>query len=97
VRWAGKETFWQALADRNRLAARDRLPELEPFGWIIEAFWELATCRQWTMAGPAPIPATAIWAYADRYDCPPWFSEVIERTDLAWLRMQSGGERDEGN
>lgn len=76
------------MAASGRLGARDRRPTIIPFGWLIDAFWELSTARAIGFGGVGPIPITAIWAFADRHDCPPWFAEVIQAADLDYLAAQ---------
>jgi hypothetical protein len=48
-------------------------------------FFELSTCRAFGMGGVGPIPATAIWAYVDRYRLPDWTCDAIFSLDAAWL------------
>ena len=45
------------------------------------------------MAGVGFIPATAIWAYADRYDPPDWFVDVVRAIDVD-LITRHNSERD---
>ena len=50
------------------------------------------------MGGAGLIPLTAIWAYADRYDCPTWFADVIQAADLeqaARRRAEGAGKADD--
>ncbi len=61
------------------------MPDIEGYKWIIEAWQELTTCRPYPMGAVAQIPVTAIWQYADRYEAPPWFTDVILLIDASFV------------
>lgn len=56
--------------------------------WLLQAFWELSTCRPLGFGLVGPIPATAIFAYVDRYRLPDWTIDAIYSLDSAWLGRQ---------
>jgi hypothetical protein len=59
-------------------------------------FFELSTCRAIGAGVLGPIPATAIWAYVDRYRLPDWTIDAIFSLDSAWLsRMRKAAPADE--
>jgi hypothetical protein len=62
----------------------------------MQMFFELSTCRAIGMAGFGPIPATAIWAYVDRYRLPDWTIDAIYSLDAAWLARMRKAAPDPG-
>jgi hypothetical protein len=68
----------------------DRMPNIYSVYWLVEAFYELATTRAYTMGGAASIPITAIWAWAERHSAPPWFTDAILAIDSKWIGLNSG-------
>ena len=48
----------------GRLKEDDMQPDIEPFNYYIECFFELHTCRN----GEGPIPFTAIYQFANIYN-----------------------------
>lgn len=69
---------------------------VEPFRWLLHALRELDTCRMIGPAGVGAIPATAIWDYADRYQCPLWFADVIEAADRELMAKREPVEAADG-
>jgi hypothetical protein len=57
---------------------------------MIDAFWTLSTARPIGFGAVGPIPIDVIWSYADRYDCPAWFDDVIQAVDLDYLARRAG-------
>lgn len=68
-------------------------PEIWPGDcWIAEAFWILSSDRPHTMAGPGPIPWTAVDRYAERcgvHEHSELYADlvsVLRKVDQSWLK-----------
>lgn len=78
-------------------AALDAAPDLPPgLDWYVEAFLALASCRPQGMAGPGPIPWTALDRYAQRHGIAgaefEIFEVLIAALDSAWLGWRAERE-----
>jgi hypothetical protein len=89
----GREHSYDYLHRTGRIRPEHRRPETFGSDWLAQMFHELSTCRAIGSAGIGPIPATAIWAYVDRYRMPDWTIDAIFSLDAAWLtRMRAGAD-----
>ena len=57
---------------------------LGPFAFYLNCFNELSSCRQIGFS-LGPIPITAIWSYADRYELSEDFCNLMRRMDVLYL------------
>lgn len=56
--------MYNKLIDMGRIKPEDQMPDIEPFYYYIESFFELHTCRN----NEGPIPFTAIHNFAKIYN-----------------------------
>lgn len=64
-------------------------PDVGPFSFYIEAFYELSTCRSVGM-GVGPIPFTSVLEYSRIYDVGDFeeFLYLIRRMDSRYLELE---------
>lgn len=91
-KWGDKVDFYYKLQAQNTLRAEDVAPNVEPFGFYIEAFQELSTCRS-SGFGISAIPFIAIVEYAKLYGMDEEdfedFLYVIRAMDSELIRLES--------
>lgn len=63
-------------------------PDIAGNQWLLNAFYELSTCRQIGM-DLGPIPLTAIQAYSDRHELGELFVLQIMEIDRLWLASRN--------
>lgn len=66
------------------------MPNIHGATWLIDAYCELATARQYTFAGAGPIPINIVWEWADRFNAPDWFPEAVMMIDSKFLEGANG-------
>lgn len=88
-KWEGKLDFYDQLLQSGSLVKEDEEPYIGPFGYYIECFKELNSCR--STLSLAPIPFTAIVEYARVYNIEDLdeFLYYIRRLDNLLLEKES--------
>lgn len=82
--------FYYNLQSKGLLQSKDIAPNVEPFGFYVEAFNELSSCRP-SGFGVGPIPFTAIVEYAKIYDVGDFheFLDIIRTMDAKFMEIES--------
>lgn len=62
--------------------------------WLLDSFYELSTCRTYTMGGAAPIPYSHINSYAAAHGLERMFVTTVGYIDALFLKEQQ--EKDNG-
>lgn len=88
LKWEGKVDFYDQLLMKGSLNTKDEEPDIGPFAYYIECFWELNSCR--STVSLAPIPFTAIVEYVRVYNIEDFdeFLYYIRRMDNLYIERK---------
>lgn len=67
------------------------MPDISGCGWLLRAYFDLATERPMGMGGLLPIPISVIAWYGDRWQLGDDFIALIQGIDRALIRGQEDG------
>lgn len=73
------------LLASGKLQEKDIKPEVGLYEHWIADFFELSSARSFGMS-VGPVPFTAIWQYAERFECDDFFVETMRVLDNEFLR-----------
>lgn len=92
MKWEGKYAFYENLVATNKIKPEHLRPDVTGFGFYIDAFRELSTCRP-SSFDVGPIPFTAVVEYAKIFEVGPddfeEFLYVIRAMDSEFLKAQN--------